>query len=184
MVSETGQDTPILAGVNHVGVTVGDIDHAVRWYGAVFGLQSLMSPFTSQDRSDVRMDVFGPRWRRMKSAHLVGPNGVGLELFEPVDPVGEAPAEAFSWWRFGVSHLAFWVEDINATISLVEANGGRRRTGIHQMGRGCDVCYCEDPWGTQIELTTSTYTELVSTLATARSASGSRPVAVILGSER
>jgi catechol 2,3-dioxygenase-like lactoylglutathione lyase family enzyme len=74
----------IVTDMNHVGVTVPNIDAAINWYVEVFGLQLLAGPLhcdLSTRGGDRRANVFGSRWGAMKLAHLVTANGTGLELF-------------------------------------------------------------------------------------------------------
>jgi len=48
--------------MNHVGLTVGDIDEAVDWYAKVFGLELLDGPMhcdTTTTGAGRRREVFG-----------------------------------------------------------------------------------------------------------------------------
>jgi predicted enzyme related to lactoylglutathione lyase len=149
--------------VNHIGVTVGDLDQAIAFYSKVFELRVLVgaeSASTATPGADRRADVFGTRWREMRIAHLADANGTGIELFQFVDPKLVYPAEHFEYWRVGLSHLAFTVPDLEIAISTLEAHGGQARTAIHEVLPGCRVCYCKDPWGNAIELSTGTYPEV------------------------
>jgi predicted enzyme related to lactoylglutathione lyase len=146
--------------VNHIGVTVGDLDAAVVFYSEVLGLDVLVGPEHATTRTpgaERRAEVFGQRWHEMRIAHLADDNGTGVELFEFVDPEMVYPDEHFDYWRVGLSHLAFTVPDIEASIASVEANGGSARTAIYEVLPGCRICYCKDPWGNPIELSTGTY---------------------------
>jgi catechol 2,3-dioxygenase-like lactoylglutathione lyase family enzyme len=148
--------------VNHVGVTVGDLDAAITFYSEVFELDVLVGAETANTHTagaDRRADVFGERWQEMKIAHLADSNGTGIELFEFIDPAVVYPEEHFDYWRVGLSHLAFTVPDLEAAIASLEAHGGVARTGIHEVLPDCRVCYCKDPWGNAIELSTGTYSQ-------------------------
>ena len=61
----------------------------------------------------------------------------------------------------GISHVAITVEDLEGTIAKITELGGRARSGIHETPSGTRICYCADPWGTAIELVTSSYAALV-----------------------
>jgi catechol 2,3-dioxygenase-like lactoylglutathione lyase family enzyme len=146
--------------VNHIGVTVGDLDQAIAFYTEVFGLNLLVGAETASTSTlgaSRRAEVFGDRWRQMRIAHLADDNGTGVELFQFIDPAMVYPEEHFDYWRVGFSHLAFTSPDLEGTIAALELHGGKARTGIHEVLPGCRICYCSDPWGNPIELSTGTY---------------------------
>jgi catechol 2,3-dioxygenase-like lactoylglutathione lyase family enzyme len=150
--------------INHVGINVGDLDAAVVWYHDVFGFEVLVGVGThtlDTPAGERRRDVFGPRWREMKLAHLATPSGVGIELFQFVDPAYIAPEDPFEYWRQGIFHVCFTVDDLEASLERLRAAGGIVRTQVHQIRPGTAVAYCEDPWGTIIELSSGTYRQIV-----------------------
>jgi predicted enzyme related to lactoylglutathione lyase len=149
-----------MANVNHVGVTVGNLDEAIAFYSAVFGL-TVLAGAESCNRGtrggERRVQVFGERWHEMRIAHLADEHGTGVELFEFIDPSMVKPAEHFDYWRIGISHIAFTTADLEAAIAALERHGGTARTAIHEVLPGCRVCYCMDPWGNPVELSSETY---------------------------
>jgi len=151
------------AGMNHIGLTVGDIDAAVQWYAKVFGLRLLDGPMvcdTTTSGADRRRDVFGERWRGMKLAHMLTANGCGVELFQFLEPEARKPGESFAYWRFGVHHIAFTVDDFDAALGRICDNGGRARTSVYDVHGQTFICYCEDPWGNVLEIVSRSYAEL------------------------
>ena len=150
--------------INHIGLTVPDIDAAVAFYRDVFGLTVLVEPqLHSLDtpHGDRRRDVFGPGWGGMKLAHLVSASGCGIELFEFVLPATVAPAEAFDYATVGVSHICLTSRDFDADIARIVDHGGRRRSRVHTVWQGVRICYCEDPWGNVIEVSSADYRSIV-----------------------
>lgn len=151
-----------MTGFNHVGITVPDLDAAVRWYAGVFALRLIEGPDTATLDSpggDRRADVFGPLWKGMRLAHLVTEEGAGIELFQFTDPPVERPDDNFAYSQVGVFHIALTVGDVDGTAAQIARTGGRRRTGTHTVRPGCMVCYCEDPWGNILELSSRSYVE-------------------------
>jgi catechol 2,3-dioxygenase-like lactoylglutathione lyase family enzyme len=148
-----------MTAVTHVGVTVTDLDRAVRWYGDVLGLEPI-GPAVDVRADEghggaVAADVFGDRLGRFRQAHLASVNGVALELFEFVDPPTEPRSENFEYWKTGVSHLCLTVAGIERAVERIAASGGRRRTSrVWEIfpGEPYLTCYCEDPFGNVIEL--------------------------------
>jgi catechol 2,3-dioxygenase-like lactoylglutathione lyase family enzyme len=146
---------------NHIGITVGDLDAAVTLYTSVFDLELLVKPQTATlatPAGDRRRDVFGPRWGGMRIAHLATKGGrIGIELFEFIEPATVASGAEFEYWRCGVSHICFTVDDLEGSISRLISFGGRKRSQIHTIWPGTRICYCEDPWGVVLELSSRDY---------------------------
>lgn len=154
---------PHRAGMNHVGLTVGDIDEAVGWYSEVFGLKLLDGPMhcdTTTTGAERRRDVFGGQWGGMRLAHMLTSNSCGVELFQFLEPEGRRPGEAFDYWNFGAHHIAFTVDDFEGTLNMISDRGGRARSDVYDVHGETFVCYCEDPWGNVIEIVSKPYDEL------------------------
>ena len=145
--------------VAHVGISVPDIEAAADWYCRVFGLEKIteigeLAAGGGGPIDDLCVDIFGEQFGAVKMAHLASANGVAIELFEFVKPAYEEPDQSFAYWRGGIFHFAFVASDAEHLAGVIEENGGRQRS---MMGRFFDdrpirACYCEDPWGTIIEV--------------------------------
>lgn len=146
-------------GVTHVGLTVPDLDRAVEWYGKVLGFERLMGPVRLEvDQSHAgrqAADVLGPALRSFRQAHMIGANGVALELFEFEDPPTPDVRPPFDYWSPGVFHLCLLAPRIDETAAEIARSGGRVRTSRiwHVFeGEPFRMCYCEDPFGNVLEL--------------------------------
>lgn len=166
---------------NHVGIGVADIVAAVAWYGEVFGLRLLRAPF--EVRSDMEpggeqaRDVLGEHFRHMRMAHMATADGVGIELFQLIDPPHERREPALEYWKSGVFHVALTTDDIATTARRVVEHGGRQRSAVwhnqppHPTKR---MVYLEDPWGTIIELYSHPYVEMYEAVSSTAPSSGAR----------
>jgi catechol 2,3-dioxygenase-like lactoylglutathione lyase family enzyme len=140
----------------HVGVTVPSLEAAVSWYRAVLGLELIAGATETKagEGHEGRMasEVFGPRFGFMRQAHLCAANGVAIELFEFMDPAPERPS--FTYWRTGPSHVCLVERDVEALADRIRTSGGRQRTAVWAIrpGEPYRMCYCEDPFGTIVEL--------------------------------
>jgi catechol 2,3-dioxygenase-like lactoylglutathione lyase family enzyme len=147
---------------NHVGMTVPDIDRAIQWYGVVLGFRLIFRRLLEHrpDVPEVR-EIFGERFVRAHRAHLLSANGVGLELFQFVDPPVSANEDNFRYWQRGIFHLCVTDPDLEALVARIVANGGKQRTRIWQFlpGRPCKLVYCEDPFGNILEAFSHSYAE-------------------------
>ena len=153
------------AVLNHVGVTVPDVRAAVDWYGRVFGFRCIMGPRVLRGgggASPETRSIFGDDFRVAYQAHLLTAGGVGLELFQFVDPPSEPPRSGLGNLEPGPWHLCLTEPDVEAGAARVEAAGGRRLAPVAAFvpGRPWRLVYCADPWGTVIELMSHSYAEV------------------------
>jgi catechol 2,3-dioxygenase-like lactoylglutathione lyase family enzyme len=134
--------------ITHVGLAVPDLDRAASWYSDVLGFEPLGNP-TSVRANDghagaMAADVLGAHFGSFRQAHLAGVNGVALELFEFEGRQG----------RQGLFHFCVVAPDVRQAAERIAASGGRRSSRVWEIFRGEPylTCYCEDPFGTIVEL--------------------------------
>ena len=147
-------DSSVVTRVDHVGLTVSDLDAAISWYGHVFGLGVLQGPTVIGGEEARVRDIFGPGVADFRIAYLGSEAGPRIQLFEFTEPAVERRSESFEYWRTGISHIGLTCVDVVAAAARLEAHGGRRRSGVHGAPPGPMYCYCEDPDGNVIELIT------------------------------
>lgn len=151
---------------NHVGITVTDIDAAVRWYRKVFGCTVVMPPMDSyEDASEAgrrRADLFGKGYKRLRLAHLCTAEGVGIELFQFFNPRSTRRKHNFDFAKTGIFHICLTDPDIRKRARTIVRNGGRQRSKVWKLwsGKPYEMCYCEDPWGNVIELNSHPYVQI------------------------
>ncbi len=151
--------------LNHVGITVPDIFAAIDWYGDVFGCTHIMGPrlMSAEGKATAETrQVFGTGFDRMLQAHLLTGNGVGLELFEPIDPVPKAADREIGYLQPGPWHIALQHPDVDAIVERIVAKGGHRHSDTHAFapGRPWRLAYTRDPWWTTIEIVSHSYAEM------------------------
>jgi catechol 2,3-dioxygenase-like lactoylglutathione lyase family enzyme len=147
---------------NHVGITVPDIDRAVDWYCSVLGFRLIFRRLMQyQPQVPEVREIFGPRFERAYQAHLLSANGVGIELFQFLDPAVAASNDNFQYWRTGIFHICITDPDLDELVARIVAGGGRQRTKIWSFlpGRPYRLVYCEDPFGNIIEAFSHSYAE-------------------------
>lgn len=153
---------PALA-LNHVGVSVPDIDAAIAWYRKVFGFTVIAEPATVEaDGShfaNLAGNICGPRFGGMRIAHMVTGDGNGFELFEFLGPKPERREDTMEYWKNGFFHIGITVPDVEAKVAEIVAEGGLKRSEIWTLFPGEDVkvCYCEDPFGNVVEVLSHRY---------------------------
>ncbi|MFE5857936.1 VOC family protein [Streptomyces sp. NPDC056500] len=152
--------------VNHIGVTVPDIHAAIDWYGEVFGFRCIMGPrvLAPAGNTEAAM-VLGHRFRQAWQAHLLTANGVGIELFQFIDPPTHGPRppqEQVPYLDRGPWHLCLTYLDVATMVTRVTEAGGTLISAPYAFvpGRPWTLAYTTDPWGTVLEIMSHSYTEV------------------------
>ena len=151
--------------LNHVGVSVPDIEAAIEWYGKIFGFELIAGP--DEFRPDgshfgnLSSDICGDRYGGMRIAHMRTGDGGGFELFQFLQPEPERREDTMEYWKNGFFHIAITHEDVDGKVDEIVAAGGQKRSAIWDLQPGGDVrlCYCEDPYGNVIELMSRPYVQ-------------------------
>lgn len=139
----------MILGIRHSGLVVRDLERSLTFYLAL-GLtlwkrEVENSPFIST--------VVGIQNVTLEWAKLHAPGGSMVELLQyhshpDVRPLEKAPSN-----RLGCSHVAFTVEDIDATCQQIISLGGSAVNAPAMAPNGAvRVAYCHDPDGILMEL--------------------------------
>ena len=73
----------------------------------------------------------------------------GLQPFVEPSPTGQPSAHRN---QLGLTHLSFYVEDVDATAAAMVAAGGKVVESTRTTNEGIDLLFLHDPDGTRIEL--------------------------------
>ncbi|HAX72334.1 MAG TPA: lactoylglutathione lyase family protein [Firmicutes bacterium] len=147
---------------SHIGLSVPDLERAVKFYSEVMGWYIVMQPAVVTEERETAIgimceDVFGPGWGSFKIAHMVTSDGIGVELFEfpNNEPTGE-----FKFWKTGLFHFCIQDPDVEGMVEKIVANGGKQRMPIREYYPGekpYRMCYVEDPFGIIFEVYSHSY---------------------------
>ncbi len=147
---------------SHIGLSVPDLDKAVKFYTEVFGWYVLMEPskVENDDSAIGQMcrDVFGNEWETFRIAHLSTGDKIGIELFE--FPHNEKPENNFEYWKTGIFHFCIQDPDIEGMVQKIIEHGGKQRMPIREYYPGekpFKMVYVEDPFGNIFEIYTHSY---------------------------
>lgn len=154
--SAPGKGLPGLLGMEHVGVTVPDMDVATSFFVDVLGAEVLfeVGPFSSSDDWMEKHLGVHPRAviSRLRMLRLAA--GPSVELFEysAPDQQQERPSNSDA----GGHHLAFYVTDIDAAVAHLKRHGvevlGDPTTLTEGASAGLTWVYFLAPWGLQLEM--------------------------------
>lgn len=101
--------------------------------------------------------VFGPRLGKFMICHLSTANGVGMELFQFIEPEAVRREDNFEYWKTGFFHLAVTDPDVEGLATRIASTGGKRRTKVLELAPSRKICFCEDPFGNVIEIYSHSY---------------------------
>jgi glyoxylase I family protein len=147
---------PGLAGAEHIGITVPDLEAATRFFVDVIGCKAVfeVGPFASDDDWMQKHLGVDPRAKVNKLRMLKCANGPSIELFEydVKDQKKTVPQNS----DIGGHHVGFYVTDLDAAVAHL------RRHGVEVLGEptsmnegpsaGLRWVYFVSPWGMTMEL--------------------------------
>lgn len=153
---------PTPRAFSHIGLSVPDLDAAVKFYTEVLGFYTIMEPseIIEDDSAIGQMctDVFDPGWKRLRIAHLSTADRIGFELFEFDD--NHAPEQNLSFRQHGTFHFAIQDPDLEGLLEKIVAAGGKQRMPVREYFPGekpYRMVYVEDPFGIVFELYSHSY---------------------------
>lgn len=148
---------------SHIGITVPDLEKAVKFYSEVMGWYVIMPPTEIKEENETAIgkmciDVFGSGWGAFRIAHLATGDKIGIELFE-FKQSKDQPA-VFSPFGTGLFHYSVQDPDIEGLVKRIVEAGGKQRMPIREYYPGekpFKMCYVEDPFGVVFEIYTHSY---------------------------
>lgn len=147
---------------SHIGLSVPDLDGAVKFYTEVMGWYVIMKPTTiKEDDTAVGImctDVCGAGWKSLRIAHLSTGDRVGVEIFEFRN--AEKPENNFEYWKTSVFHFCVQDPDVEGLAARIVAAGGKQRMPVREYFPGekpYRMVYMEDPFGNIIEIYSHSY---------------------------
>ncbi len=155
--------TPYPRTFSHIGISVPDLEAAVKFYTEVLGWYLIMeSTEIVEDDSaigEMCTDVFGPGWERFKIAHLSTGDRVGVELFEFKNQ--QNPDDNFEYWKTGIFHFCVQDPDVEGLAEKIVAAGGKKRMKAPRYyypgEKPYRMIYMEDPFGNILEIYSHSY---------------------------
>lgn len=148
---------PGIRGMEHVGITVPDIDEACTFFTDILGAEVL---FTAAENFEGEGDWMhehlnvDPRAVIKEFRYIRLGNGTNLEVFQY--DVSDQAKEPLKNSDIGGHHMAFYVDDMNAAIDFLKGKGvrilGEPTSYEDGPNLGLTWCYFLSPWGLQLEI--------------------------------
>lgn len=148
---------PGLRGIEHIGITVPDLEQATTFFVEVLGCEPVLDSgpirFAEGDRMTRLLDVH-PRAVIHKMRHLRCGHGPNIELFQYSAPDQNMVRPKNS--DMGGHHLTFYTDDFKATLDWLRGKNVRLLDGPNYVetgpNSGVHWIYFLAPWGLQMEL--------------------------------
>jgi catechol 2,3-dioxygenase-like lactoylglutathione lyase family enzyme len=156
--------------LNHVAVSVSDLDQAIKWYKEVFGFTMIRGPveFVADDSLPGRaiIDIHGQDLKKMRMAWLSSANQVGFEIFEYIEPKAQRRQDNFEYWKSGFTHICITDPNIEDLCKKISETGGKQRSKLWEIvpDKGYKIVFCEDPFGNIIEIYSNGYEQTITSL--------------------
>lgn len=132
---------------SHFGIAVSDLERSARFYVEALGFERAET-YTIDEGLDVIMELDGIR---LDLLFLRRPD-VTLELIAYRHPPLVGPRERRPMNQHGITHMSFWVDDLEQALVRVRAAGGTVHDHTHATVYGNRLVYCTDPDGVRVEL--------------------------------
>jgi catechol 2,3-dioxygenase-like lactoylglutathione lyase family enzyme len=147
---------PGMKGGQHLGITVPNMDEAVKFFVDVIGCEESikLGAFKfADDWMNVHLNV-DPRAEIKRFQMVRCGHGINLEVFEYGAPrQAKAPPKNSD---VGGHHLAFYVDDMDKAVAYLKSKGvrtlGAPSTFTEGPAAGLTWMYFLSPWGMQLEI--------------------------------
>jgi lactoylglutathione lyase len=132
---------------SHVGICVSDLERSIRFYCDGLGFErgeSIPIDATFGAALEVPGDL-------SLTSQFIRRNGLAIELLYYVTPAPTGlPSEHRN--QLGLTHLSFYVDDVDATATALVAAGGTSIESTRTTSEGIDLLFLRDPDGVRVEL--------------------------------
>ena len=140
------------ARFSHSGICVTDIERSLRFFDRAIGFAPAENYALSNhsDWLDIVNELPGVKLRAQMVRNEAGHT---IELLKMDSPACFGPRERRPMNQYGLTHLAFYVDDLDGVAARVVANGGRAYPHTRDtFGHGFEILYCTDPDGVRVEI--------------------------------
>jgi catechol 2,3-dioxygenase-like lactoylglutathione lyase family enzyme len=139
----------MIKGMNHVGISVSDLDRSIEFYRQMLGLELAgpIFPFAGPLFEQV-MALENPQGR----IGFLSNGSLQIELFEFARPNPAPKDPNYSVADRGISHFCVEVTDLAGTYERLLAAGVRFHCPVLTFPSGIKATYARDPDGNVFEL--------------------------------
>lgn len=147
---ELMQDSAIPARFSHSGICVPDVARSLRYYEAL-GFTAA-EDYVFNDATAFLDTINEVEGIRLRAQMIRDADGNTLELLQVYEPDCFGTEERQPLNRFGLTHIAFWDDDMEGTIAALDERGGYFVEAAHVRTPHIELQHGADPVGVRIEL--------------------------------
>ena len=133
---------------SHIGICVQDIDRSIRFYRDALGF-AVAESYEIGSEVDRIMEIEGVK---LRSLFLRRDDGIAIELLYFYEPNCFGVRERRAMNQFGLTHLSFWVDDLERARQAVRDAGGTVHDKTFADLGYITLIFCTDPDGVRVEL--------------------------------
>jgi predicted enzyme related to lactoylglutathione lyase len=133
---------------SHIGICTADIDRSMRFYSEGLDFK-IAESFDVGNEVGRTMEVDGVK---LRSQFLRRDDGISIELLYFHEPDCFGPRERRAMNQYGLTHLSFWVEDMDAALEKIRKAGGTVHDKTFNDLGYIKLVFCTDPDGVRVEL--------------------------------
>lgn len=157
--------------LNHIAISVFDLDQAIKWYKEVLGFTIVGGPvefLLDDSQTGIALkDIHGPNLKRMRMIWMSSGNQIGFEIIEYLEPKAVRRQENFEYWKSGITHICITDPNIEDLCRKISETGGKQRSQVWEIvpSKGYKIAFCEDPFGNIIEIYSNGYEQTVTSVS-------------------
>lgn len=140
----------MIKNIDHINIVVSDLHNAKEFFLGIGFEETISSHLSGEELSvvtglpDIEAEFVG---LKLPGSHT------NIELIQYFSPIGGRDPELSRANQIGFRHIAFEVDDIEAEVERLKANGVRFQSNIQVWGKtGKKLVYCYGPEGIILEL--------------------------------
>jgi len=151
-------DTPYPRVINHIAISVPDLDKALTWYQEVLGFTIVRGPteLTADDPNvgNALQDIFGSQFKKLRIVWLASSNNIAFEIIQFIEPKQGTENDQSQYWNGGIIHFSITEPNIEDLVKKVSETGGKQLSKIWEINteKHHKIAFCADPFGNMIEI--------------------------------
>ena len=142
--------------LKHIGIYVNDLENEAKFYKNVFNMVSVCE--SNVEKNSLLDDLFKKDKVMIYTTKLITEIGQKTKMGDMIELIKvtsfhpDSTVDNKSIWTRGMMHIAFGVSDIEDTVELLIANGGKMMTEIHILSNENKCAFAKDPEGNWLEI--------------------------------
>ena len=144
--------------INHIAISVPDLNKALTWYQEVLGFTIVRGPteLTADDPmvGNALQDIFGSQFKKLRIVWLSSSNNIGFEIFQFIEPKQGTQNAQNPYWIGGIIHFSITDANIEDLVKKISETGGKQLSKIWEINpeKRHKLAFCADPFGNTIEI--------------------------------